>query len=203
MNKILRTLRNQISGKLNKERNKNYEEFCKGFIVKYFLGDGTIVFPSKNNVQIFLTEADSESRKDFQSMLHLFNIDSFQRDIRVYASTNVNSLLWFLENNLFVGHENNRKKLLDYILRNYFVKTAYDRLVKVGNNNIEEYARLFGLSYNTASMSLHRYRKRGFLESKKDKDKTIFYLTEKGKKFVETIKHAETESLSFHISKRN
>jgi len=202
MNGTLVILRKRIIDELNKGNNKNYQDFYKGFIIKYLLGDGTITFPSKSNAQVILTEANAESRRDFQSMLRLFSINSCQQGIKIYISTNFGSLMWFLENNLFIGHTNNRKKLLDYILRNYFFRITYNRLLKVNNTAINEYAELLGLSYNTATMSLHRYKKRGFLDSKKIDGKTMFFLTKKGHKFIELMKQAEIEFSSFDIPQR-
>lgn len=196
MNNALKFFRKQIPETLSKERDRDYEDFRKGFIAKYLLGDGTITFPSQSSTQIVLTEGDAESRKDFRSMLKLFNINSSEQAIRVCVSTDFDSLIWFLENGLFVGHEKNRKKLLAYVLRNYYVKTAYERLSKIGYISIEDYANALGLPYNTASMSLHRYQKRKFLRSERSGGRTVFCLTEKREKFIGLMKRIEYEDCS-------
>jgi predicted transcriptional regulator len=74
------------------------------------------------------------------------------------------------------------------------MRTAYERLSKSDGISIKDYAKAIGLTYNTASMSLHRYRKRDFISSKRNGKETIFQLTERGKRFIEIIRKIENEA---------
>jgi len=116
-NKVLKILRKEII---------NYgifEDFCKGFIMKDLLGDGNInINKDLTSMDIVLSEEEQQSQKDIKNILAKFNINSNIYLNKLDISTKFDSCMWFLENDLFIGHVNNRNKFLKYISHNFFYK---------------------------------------------------------------------------------
>ncbi|MBI2109954.1 LAGLIDADG family homing endonuclease [Candidatus Woesearchaeota archaeon] len=199
--KILNHVMNSILKKLRKDlvsyimHNEYAKEFYRGFIIKYILGDGTITLHKNDNgASIVLSEGDYQSRIDFMNILKLFNINSTSYSIKITISTDLNSILFFMENDLFDGHYKNRKKLLSSFISNYYIKTFFDRLNEIKEpTSIRKFSIANKIPYNTSNMALHRYKKRGFLNSFKEKNKTLYHLTPKAEKYLDVVSKAKED----------
>ena len=73
-------------------------------------------------MDIVLSEEEQQSQKDIKNILAKFNINSNIYLNKLDISTKFDSCMWFLENDLFIGHVNNRNKFLKYISHNFFYK---------------------------------------------------------------------------------
>ncbi len=191
LNLIMNALLLKIRKEMIKSDNLNLIEFSKGFIIKDLLGDGTVsVSKSLKNMEIVLSEKDTESQDDIVSILNRFGINSNINGIRVDISTDFDSVIWFLENELFVNHVNNRKKFLRYVNNNFYIRTLLSRISTLGEwCSIHKFSQKHNLSYNTSEMYLHRNTKRGFLQRSRKQDiGTVYKISDKGKAFLETMK---------------
>ncbi len=187
LNKILISLRKEVIN-INLPEAK---EFCKGFIIKYLLGDGTAtVKKDLTCMDVVLSEKDIVSQKDFMEMLKMFGIKSNANGIKVDISTDFNACMWLLENDVFIGHGRNREKFSRYLKHNYFIKTKFDRFSSLdGFCTSKEFAEKNNLKDSAAKMYLFRNSKRGFLETFQISNKeTSYKLTNKGKHFLQIIK---------------
>lgn len=196
MNLVLQILRKFIIVLAKNPKNKCALEFCKGFIIKYLLGDGTVnVRKDLTQMELVLSENDKDAQKDTMDMLNIFDIHSNTKGIKTDISTDFESCLWFLENDLFIGHKKNREKFLKYLAHNFYVKKRFERFSSFsGECTIKDFAQKNSLSYGTAEMYLYRNMKRGFLELfYKPKTETSYRLTNKGKEFLSVV----TRKLAF------
>jgi predicted transcriptional regulator len=187
MNKTLKILRKETTRKIKDD--KNFDDFCKGFIIKYILGDGTVsINRTCSNLLMVLSEKDQQSKNDFQRILKAYNITSTVAGIKVSISTSFNAVIFFLENNIFVGHAKNRRKVLEYFTSNYFTNILYTRLKSASEwITIEGFSRRNDINYGAGSQSLIRYRARGYVLSKKDRKRTVFQTTKKGEDFINLV----------------
>ena len=169
-------------------------EFCKGFVIKVILGDGTVVINKDlTNLTIAISEIDKDAQKDLVSMFKLFSINSRIYRNKVIVSTDFYSCIWFLENNLFEGHEENRMKFLTYIINNHFFSILYKRLETINSIiTVEEFAKENNLRTDTARMYLNRNIKRGFI---KRTGKGLYEISGTGKKFITLYESALSQYL--------
>jgi predicted transcriptional regulator len=169
-------------------------EFCKGFVIKVILGDGTAVINKDlTNLTIAISEIDKDAQKDLVSMFKLFSVNSRIYRNKVIVSTDFYSCIWFLENNLFEGHEENRMKFLKYIINNHFFGTLYKRLKTINSIiTVEEFAKENNLRTDTARMYLDRNIKRGFI---KRAGKGLYEISVTGKKFITLYESALSQYL--------
>lgn len=186
MNKVLKILREKVLSYINER--KNFKEFCEGFILKDLLGDGTVTLPSNQGVQIAISEQDNESQKYIMKMFAIFNIKTNSILNKIYVSTNFESVFWFLQNNAFLGHEENRLKLQSYVKGNYYF-TNLERRLKLINGAINSrvFADASGLNLPAAKRFLERTYRRDFIEKRKYKNVNIYCLNERGKEFLEMM----------------
>jgi len=180
----------------------NLTEFCKGFIIKTILGDGTaMVTKDLTHLDITISEIDRDAQKDLINMLKLFSINSSVYKNRIDISTDFNSCIWFLENNLFEGHEENRRKFLTYVINNYYFSLLYKRLKTLnGITKIKEFAEKNGLKEKTAKMYLARNFRRGFIKRVK---RGCYEISTMGKKFITLYESALSELSTFHHTQRS
>lgn len=173
-------------------------EFCKGFIVKVILGDGTATLRKDNGLEITISEVDKEAQKDLVNMLKLFSINSTSYKNRIDISTNFHSCMWFLENNLFEGHEENRRKFLTYIINNCRFNTLYRRLKTLSCiTTIEEFAKKNNLKKDAARRYLNRNIKRGFIKRAR---RGYYEVSMLGKKLITLYESALSQLSSFNYS---
>ena len=164
-----------------------WKEFYTGFIIKCMRGDGHITLNKQlNHIEIVLTEPDRIAQINIIEILNLFGIKASVNGIRIDISTNVEACLWFFENGLFLGHQDNREKLIKYLRNNYYTNILNKRLKIIGDCcTIQEFSKKNMISCATAGMYLLRNAERGFLENiKKDKKRVEYKLTEKGEHFL-------------------
>lgn len=186
MNTVLKTLMEKMH--IFADKNENFKDFCKGFVLKDLLGDGTIVFPSIYGMQIVISEQDKESQKYIMKMFEIFNISTNSISNRIYVSTNFESTLWFLQNNAFLGHEENRMKLQSYIKRNFYFTNLESRLKLInGKSTSRTFANASGLKLQTAKRFLERTYRRDFIKKEKYTNKNFYYLSEKGEEFLKVM----------------
>lgn len=189
MNNVLIKIRTEVAE--NGKNNLDFMEFSKGFIIKCLLGDGHIsVGRNLTSADIVLSEPDIQTQNDFMKMLRCFGIHSNVGGIKVDISTDFDSMIWFLENGLFLGHKENRDRFLKYIKNNFYVGTRFRRFSTIdGCCNIEEFAKNNSLSCTSAQMYLYRNMKKSFLENiSKLKNRPIYKVTNKGEKFLNLIR---------------
>jgi hypothetical protein len=174
-------------------------EFCRGFIVKVILGDGTATLKKDlRNLEITISEIDKEAQRDLINMLKLFSIHSISYKNRIDISTNFHSCIWFLENNLFEGHEENRRKFLTYIISNCRFNTLYKRLKTLSCiTTIEEFAKKNNLKKGAARMYLSRNLKKGFI---KRVGKGYYEISMLGKKLIALYESALSQLSTFNYT---
>jgi hypothetical protein len=133
-------------------------------------------------------------------MLQLFSINSSVYKNRIDISTDFNSCIWFLENNLFEGHEENRRKFLAYVINNYYFSLLYKKLKTLnGITKIKEFAEKNGLKEKTARMYLARNFRRGFIKKVK---RGCYEISTMGKKFITLYESALSELSTLHHTQR-
>jgi len=179
------------ASQLNKNSKIKFKEFTKGFILKDLVGDGSVVLNNHNGLDIVISEQDKKSQELIIKILKLFDIHSLAHDIKIDVSTDFNSCLWFLENKAFLEHKKNRRKLLIYIINNYYFNCLYKRLKNIDGYSVKKFAGKHDLRYKSAQRYLYQNIKRGFIYKEGER---IYKTTEKGKKFVKLINNAKIES---------
>lgn len=172
----------------------NFNEFCKGFISKVLIGDGTVCLSKDlERLEIVISEVDLDAQKDLVSMLTSMGIHASIQVNKINISTNFYSCIWFLENNIFNTHKENRKKFLTYILHNYYFTILFKRLNSLmKSKTVKKFALESNLKEKTARMYLLRNLKRGFVE----KTKGGYKISEKGRKFLSLYKRSFVEFLT-------
>lgn len=166
----------------------NIKEFCKGFVLKDLLGDGTIVFPSVHGVQIVISEEDKEAQNAIACMFRIFGIAAYKNLNKIYLSTNFDSVLWFLQNDAFLGHIKNQKKLESYVKRNFYFTMLEKRIKHIKSKvDAKTFANLAGLKLPNAKRYLETAYRRGFLQKMKYNGNNFYNLTDKGNKFLYTM----------------
>ena len=55
-------------------------------------------------MELVFSENNKDAQKDTMEMLNIFDIHSNTKGIKIDISTDFESCLWFLENDLFIGH---------------------------------------------------------------------------------------------------
>ncbi len=146
-------------------------------------------------LDIILSEENLLAQEDIIRMLNLFGIHSKPHKNRIDISTNFDSLIWFLDNKLFVEHKKNREKLLRYIKHNYYFNTLCERLAVLNSpNSINKFAQMINLKPNSAQTYLLRNKKRGFIASSYATKETTYHALEKGKRFLDLISSLQSEN---------
>jgi len=196
MNFVLQTSRKLIPEEARYSKNRHLLDFCKGFLIKDLVGDGTVILnKDMTHLDIILSEENLNAQEDIIRMLNLFGIHSKPHKNRIDISTNFDSLIWFLDNNLFVEHKKNREKMLRYIKHNYYFNTLYERLEVLNSpNSINKFAQMVNLNPNSAQMYLLRNKKRGFITSSYTTKQVTYYASEKGKHFLDLIGSLQSEN---------
>ncbi|MFC1690663.1 hypothetical protein ACFL0W_00655 [Nanoarchaeota archaeon] len=194
LGQIMITILTKIRTHLEKqEKLNNYlREFSTGFIIKYLLGDGTVI-ANNSSLDIFISEGNLSIHPSIRKLLKLLNINSSSQDIKIHLSTNFEVCIWLIENNAFAEHKDNRRKLLKYVLSNYYFKILYERLKSVNNRRISEFAKKHNISIKTAQKYLSDNTKRGFLHKIKSDVNIIYHITKKGENFLYLMKSAKEE----------
>lgn len=186
MNVTLRKLRTE-SIKLASQ-NQNFKEFCKGFLLKVLLGDGSVTFPSSQNMQIHIMEPDKEAQNDLVKICRFFNISTNVQGIRLYLSADFESVVWYLKNGAFLGHEKNRRKLEEYAGRNYYFRTLEQRLKTINLKiNSRKFAEINNIKLPAAKRYLERSCARGYINKSKNNRYNLYEINEKGKEFLRII----------------
>jgi predicted transcriptional regulator len=188
---------------LNKNSKIRFKEFVKGFILKDLVGDGSVVLnKDSKGLDIVISEQDRDSQMAIIKILNLFDIHSLAHGIKIDVSTDFNSCLWFLENKAFIEHKENRKKLLIYIVNNYYFNCLYEKIKNLDGCSIKGFAEKHNLGYKAAQRYIYQNIKRGFICKEGEK---IYKTTEKGKKFVKLMKNAKIDlnKLTLHYCYRN
>ncbi len=195
--KILNIIINNSLKLLRKITIGKFVEFCKGFILKVLVGDGTAIL-SKNlkNLEIMVSEVDEDAQKDLINMLESLGIYACAYKNSINISTDFYSCLWFLENNIFDTHEENRKKFLTYVANNYYFNILYKRLKSIKNIvTIREFAKRNSLSEKSAERYLSRNFKRGFV---KKIGRGLYATSKVGKSFLNLYEKALLELSTFY-----
>jgi len=186
MNTVLKTLMEKIH--MYAGKNEDFKEFCKGFVLKDLLGDGTIVFPSIHAVQIVVSEEDKEAQNSIASMFEIFDVATYKNLNKLYLSTNFDSILWFLQNEAFLGHGENRKKLESYAKRNFYFNVLEKRIKHINSKvDAKVFADLISIKLQSAKRYLERTHRRGFLQKEKCHGNNFYNITDKGRKFLCTM----------------
>lgn len=186
MNKVLKILGEEVL--FYAKQSNDFMEFCEGFLLKDLLGDGTVTFPSKKGMQIVISEQDKESQKYIVKMFEIFDIKTNLILNRIYISTNFESVLWFLQNKAFLGHDENMMKLKSYVKRNFYFTNLEWRLKLLnGKINSRTFANASGLKLPAAKRFLERTYLRKFIKKEKYKNNNFYYLNQKGKEFLKMM----------------
>ncbi|MBU1198529.1 MAG: hypothetical protein KKF46_06030 [Nanoarchaeota archaeon] len=199
---ILTRLRKYISEKTI--LNTYLKDFATGFIIKYLLGDGTVILMKNSGLNVFISEGNILLHQDIRNILKLLNINSSSQNIKIHLSTNFKSCIWFIENKAFLEHKENRRKLLQYFLSNYYSNLLYERLrLLYSSITIVEFADILYLSRYAAQKYLNDNVLRGFIDKIKEHKFLKFKISQKGKYFIQLMNSAKKELSAFNDSKRN
>ncbi len=195
MNQILEILRKPVILELKKEITETIEDFCKGFIIKDLLGDGTVINLQDNSIDIFISEQNKVVQQDIVEMLKIFGINVSVDKNHINISGNLATCLWLIENDTFIEHKENRRKLIEHVLNQETIKTIFDRFSDLDVTSIKKFAKMHDLSYSTALMFLFRYVHKNVLKTAKSKDrrKTLYLLNDEGKRMISLIEKAKAE----------
>lgn len=187
---LMLRLRSRVANLMN---TKELREFAIGFICKDLLGDGTIICNPSRGAYIEISEENLESQKDITKILNNLGIKTRINKNKIIFKNNLDVYLWLLKNKAFEGHVN-RKKLLNFILSNYYVKSLYNRFKKNIHYTPLEFAKEHNLLLSTAQMFLRRNAIRGFLVyDKNNKRLNVYKLSTKGQKFMKIIEDTQKE----------
>ena len=191
--KLLNMVMNKTLKKLRKEvyrfaHNNEFKSFCMGFLLKDLLGDGTVGFPSPKSIQICISEPDTKAQKDIINIAEIFGINARVNDIRIYLSTNFDSLLWFLQNKAFYNHKKNRQKIEYFIRKGFYFNILEERLKTINSTtNAKTFAAVNNIKILTAKRYLERKYDRGFLEKAIQNGINTYRLSSKGNEFLRSM----------------
>jgi hypothetical protein len=185
---LLKSLRNQIS---TCNGTFKLKDFATGFIIKYLAGDGHVCINNANSgLDVIITEKDKLSQLETTQILNNLNINSNLSGIKIKLSSNLKSMLWYLNHGAFLNHTYNRYKLVHYFLNLHYIKKFYKRFKYIKSISIKEFAKLNDLSYSSSSAYLNRHSKLGTLELG---GKGTYKINEKGSKLIVLIKKIKDE----------
>ncbi|MBU0929820.1 MAG: hypothetical protein KJ623_02000 [Nanoarchaeota archaeon] len=182
----------------NKTTSKSLKEFAEGFIIKDLIGDGTVIVNEANRqLSVIISEQDKKAQKDIVNILKMLNIEARVDGIKIYLSTKFENCLWLLKNKVFKEHKYNRKKLVSYMINNYYFNCLYNRLNKFNIYSIKSFSKLHKLPYNTAEMYLYRNFLRGYLNRYKKRNKSLYITTKKCEEMINIFEDTKKELLTF------